>query len=142
MTALLFVQENATVSLLVLKNNIRRKLQHLIASLKTNEIPLRHISFKLDGRTLDPNIFADLIVTRLMCCEKIHVALVRIYSCFMNIRSAKGIRFEHKSYLYYICVAISTVQCSRRFENREPGPIAKICWITTSCEIFCLYVSK
>lgn len=47
-----------------------------------------------------------------------------------------------QKYSFYICIAISTRQCSQGFKNRKLWSIVQMWWIITTCRILHLYVSS
>lgn len=125
-----------------LEEKLRREVQHLVCILHTNELPLRHLLSKLDGGTTGPKTFSGPIGARLMGCENLNVVSFEPIpvAWTSEMQKTEDLSTDQK-YLFDICAAVSTGQCSRELQNRKPGPIVQSRWITTACRILRLYVS-
>jgi len=123
----------------IMELKLRRPLQWLICLLHTKELPLRHLMQKLDGGTQGPDVFSGIIGKALKTCEQLPV----VQFCaimFENCLSLDGADLStDQQYMYDMCQAISTGQCSPDLALRKPGPIVHSRWLTTANRLLRLY---
>ena len=125
----------------LLELTLRRPLQWLICLLNANELPLRHLMQKLDGGTQGPNVFSGFIGKALQTCEQLPVVQ---YSTIMfeNCPTVDGADLStDQQYMYDMCIAVSSGQCSPDLALQKPGPIVHSRWLTMANRVLRLYVA-
>ena len=96
---------------------------------------------KLDGGTQRPDVFSGIIGKTLKTCEQMPVVH---YSAIMfeNCPSLDGADLStDQRYLYHMCHAVSSGQCSPDLALQKPGPIVHSRWLTTANRLLRLYVA-
>lgn len=131
-------RKNGAISQLELK--LGRPLQRFICQLHANELPLRHLFQKLDGQTTGPKGFAGTIGNQIQQCENMPVVNYNIINCELPEVDFLDLSADQK-YLFQICVAVSTGECSVDLLNRSPGKLSHSRWLTLANRILRLYVS-
>jgi hypothetical protein len=125
----------------LLEEQLGRPLQWLVCLLHANELPLRHLLQKLDGRTSGPKAFTGPIGKRLTNCEDLPVvpfASITFENC-PDITSAD--LSSDQQYLYAMCQAVSSGSCHADLALQKPGPLVHSRWLTTANRLLRLYVS-
>jgi len=107
--------------LIGLEREIGRALQWLICLLHFNELPLRHLVIKLDGKTTGPNSFSGPIGKAISTCEKKPVVNFTPIPAPWT-ESVEDVELStDQSYLLAICKAVSSGICDQSLANRDPG---------------------
>lgn len=109
--------------------------------LHCNELPLRHLFLKLDGRTVGPKAFSGAIGKQLQICETLPVISFEPISSELPLMDFADLSTDQK-YLYEITAAISSNNLSADLANRNPRKITHSRWLTTANRILRLYVSS
>lgn len=123
-----------------LETFVGHKLHWFVCLLHTNELPLRHLFQKIDGKTSGPQHFSGRIGKSLETCETLPVtSFVPIPVALPEI-SKKDLSTDQK-YLLDISQAVSSGVCTPNLANKSPGKMAHSRWLTTANRILRLYVS-
>lgn len=116
-----------------------RPLQWLVCQLHGNELPLRHLFMKIDGKTSGPNAFSGSIGQKLKNCHLLPV--VNFVPIAVNLPQVPDDISTDQKYLYDICQAVSNGCCPAKLANRHPGTICHSRWLTTANNLLRLYIS-
>ena len=129
-----------------LENKMGRKLIWLICALHTNELPLRHLMIKLDGKTTSGNKFSGPIgklitsnVRLLKVKESIPKVGVEIGLIELDKSVIKCLSQDQK-YLYEITKAIQSGLFPPYMKDRAIGPHSHARWLNLAnrlCRIWC-----
>jgi len=126
----------------LLEKEFGRPLQRLVCLLHFNELPLRHLMQKTDGVTSGPKAFTGVIGKALATCEQLPVIKYNPIS-FDNCPSLHDVELSNdQKYLYDMCTAVSTGNCSESLAVMKPGPLVHSRWLTTANRLLRLYVSS
>ena len=122
------------------EKRLQPPLQWIICMLHLNELPLRHLSNKLDGATTGPSSHSGPIGKSLQNCEKLPIIN------YEKIQSElPEVKFEDLStdqkYLYEITMAVISGKCSDDLSNRSPSKMSHARWLTKANRILRLYIS-
>lgn len=123
-----------------LERNLKRPLQWFVCMLHANELPLRHLLQHLDGETTGPRAFGGSIGKSLSSCEKLPIVEFSKINGELPVISEAELSTDQK-YLYDMCVAVNTGNCSFVLSKRDPGKIVHSRWLTTANRILRLYVA-
>lgn len=118
----------------LLELELKRPLQWFICMLHCNELPLRHLFLKLDGRTVGPKAFSGLIGRQLQICETLPVVLFEPILSELPLMDFVDFSTDQK-YLYEIVTAISNNNLSADLANRNPGKLNHSRWLTLANRI-------
>jgi hypothetical protein len=125
----------------LLEEELGHPVQWLICLLHANELPLRHLIHKLDGVTQGPTGFSGIIGKAIETCEELPVVNY-IPITFANCPCLDGVDLStDQQYLYDICLAVSSGECSTDLASRRPGPVVHSRWLTTANRLLRLYIS-
>lgn len=119
---------------------LKKPLQWFICLLHCNELPLRHLFLKLDGRTVGPNAFSGPLGKQLQNCETLPVVSFEKITSELPFVDSADLSTDQK-YLYEITSAISKNSFSADLINRNPGKMNHSRWLTTANRILRLYVA-
>jgi hypothetical protein len=120
--------------------HLSRPLQWLVCQLHANELPLRHLIEKLDGKTSGPRGFVGPIGKQLQKCETLPIANfqpIKVDIPFVDINDLS----TDQKYLIDIHQAVSSGECNPDLSRRNPGKMAHSRWLTTANRILRLYVA-
>ena len=129
----------------LLEKRLNRKLIWLICALHTNELPLRHLMIKLDGRTISDNRFegpiGKLILTVLDLKIKENIPPIDIEITLVDLDSEilADLSSDQK-YLYDIVTAIKTGHLTENIKNKKIGPHHHARWLNLAnrlCRLWC-----
>jgi hypothetical protein len=124
----------------LLEKRLKKPLQWLVCQLHGNELPLRHLMEHLDGPTSGPRGFSGPIGGALLGCQHMPVVDFNRIETDFPINTVTDLSTDQQ-YLFDICHAVVSGQCSDDLARREPGKIAHSRWLTTANRILRLYVS-
>ena len=115
---------------------------HLCCQLHANELPLRHLMQKLDGKTNGPAGFTGKIGKTLKDCEKrpVNVHFNPIPTERINV-GCDDLSTDQK-YLLEIHTATSQGRVDDPVFERDPGVLNHSRWLTTANRILQFYVSQ
>lgn len=114
-------------------------LQWFVCQLHQNELPLRHLFEKLDGKTTGPGTFTGSIGKQLKMCHQLPV--VKYKKIGSSLSDMTGVKLSaDQDYLYNIVHAVSNGQCSVSLANKYPGNISHARWLNTANNILRLYI--
>lgn len=122
-----------------LEVEIGHSLQWLICLFHANELPLRHLIEKIDGKTNDPKGFSGPIGKLLLTCQNLPVVKFKKINGTLpefDLRDSS----TDQIYLYEICSAIARGDVPLNLLNREPGKMGHARWLTTANRVLRLYV--
>lgn len=131
----------------IFEDRLHRPVQWLICLLHLNELPLRHLILKLDGKTLSPVQFEGPIGRSICRPEKeIKTKIVRFkkirFDCTVpDIESAAKYFSADQKYLFDMCTAISSGKVNRSLARRSLGKLSMARWLTTANRILRVYIS-
>lgn len=124
----------------LLEEELHKPLQWFICQLHANELPLRHLLIHLDGATSGPRAFSGKIGKQLATCEKLE--LVSFVPIEVNLPDMSLVSLStDQQYLYDLCIAISSGNCSMDLSRRHPGALSHARWLTAANRLLRLYVS-
>lgn len=124
-----------------LEAKLGRPLQRFICQLHANELPLRHLFQHLDGQTTGPVTFSGVLGKQIQQCEKLPLVKYETIDCKLPNLDFVNLSTDQK-YLYEICVAVSSGECSVELLNRNPGKVSHARWLTLANRILRLYISS
>lgn len=130
-------------ALVRLERKLGRPLQWFVCLLHFDELPLRSLITKHDGRTTGPDTFSGIIGKRVQGCEELPIVGFNRIEFRCNVKNLADIANSlstDQRYLFNICNAISNGDCSRLAEHK-PGKVGHARWITMASRICRLYVS-
>lgn len=115
-----------------------------MCQLHANELPLRHLLHKLDGKTSDPTTFTGPIGKQLYNAHKLPI--LNFVAIPSNLPDLNEIALStDQNYLYhmvnYLYHMVSVGKCSSSLTNKSPGNISHARWLTTANNTLRLYVS-
>ena len=129
-----------------LENKMGRKLIWLICALHTNELPLRHLMIKLDGKTTSGNKFSGpigkLITSNIMLLKvKESIPKVGVEICLIELDEhvIKSLSQDQK-YLYEITKAIQSGIFPPHMKDRAIGLHSHARWLNLAnrlCRVWC-----
>lgn len=122
------------------EEKLQRPLQWIICMLHLNELPLRHLFNKLDGKTTGPHSYNGPIGKLLGKCEVQPVIVYEIIPSQLPVIRAEELSMDQK-YLYAITTAVMTGNCPPDLAHKSPGKISHARWLTTANRILRLYVA-
>ncbi|KAL4712991.1 hypothetical protein ACJJTC_012061 [Scirpophaga incertulas] len=125
----------------LMEEELKKPLQWFICQLHSNELPLRHLLLRLDGKTTGPKCFSGPIGSELQKCEIMPIVEFTAISSTLPEITANDLSTDQK-YLYDIMTAVRTGVCSSDLANMEPGPLNHSRWLTTANRILRLYITK
>ena len=117
-----------------------RPLQWSICLLHANELPLRHLIIKLDGKTTGPNGFSGPIGKSLTNCEDLEVVSFDPVES-EEITLSESDLSNDQNYLLSMYLAVSRGYVDTSLSSRKPGKVVLSRWLTTACRILRLYVA-
>jgi hypothetical protein len=106
-----------------------------------NELPLRHLLQHLDGTTSGPRAFSGPIGKALATCETLPVVCFEKIEVDMPTVTLKNLSTD-QHYLWEICNAVSTGQCSVGLLKKSPGTMSHSRWLTTANRLLRLYIAS
>lgn len=128
----------------LLEVHLNRPLHWFICLLHVNELPLRHIFHYLDGATTGPRSFTGEIGKAIQSCEKLPVvnfqAIPDISLPVLPAHVLDDLSSDQK-YLYNICQALQSGNCSADLAQVQPGTLSHSRWLTAANRILRLYIS-
>lgn len=119
---------------------LNKPVHHFICQLHANELPLRHLVEKLDGKTSGPHGFTGPIGKLLNDCENLPIVAFEIIDAEKPTVHCYDLSTDQK-YLLEIHQAIITGICSPDLAHRNPGKMAHSRWVTTANRLLRLYIS-
>ncbi|XP_050308327.1 uncharacterized protein LOC126744782 [Anthonomus grandis grandis] len=122
------------------EKKLQRPLQWIICMLHLNELPLRHLFNKLDGKTTGPHSYNGPIGKQLEKCEIKPVIEYEIIPSQLPVIKTEDLSMDQK-YLYAINTAVITGNCPTDLAHKSPGKISHARWLTTANRILRLYVA-
>ena len=105
-----------------------------------NEIPFKHIIETFYGDANRPNLFCGSVTKELEYCSNSRIVDFKIILTDFPDIDFQKLSTDQK-YLWEISYAISTGECSRKLELKQPGAMSLSRWINTSSRFLRLYVS-
>lgn len=126
----------------LLEKKLNRPLQWFVCMFHGNELTLRHLFKHLDGKTSGPRGFSGSIGKQLETCDDlpiIHFERLDGNLPEMTEDTVNDLSRDQK-YLFEICQAVCSGECSDSLSRRNPGRIAHSRWITMANRILRLYV--
>jgi hypothetical protein len=125
-----------------LEKKLGRKLHLVGCLLHTNELPLRHLITKLDGKTLSGNRFSGPIGQQLMLdtytsdpvdFQPVSTTVVRPPDDVV-----RDLSNDQRLLLEYL-LGVSSGAVDESYIKRKPGPVSHARWLTTATRILILY---
>ena len=118
-------------------------MQWIVCQLHANELPLRHLMQKLDGKTNEPAGFTGKIRKAFKDCEKllINVHFNPIPTELISV-DCDDLRSTDQKYLLEIHRATSQGRVDDPVFERAPGALNHSRWLTTVNRILRFYVSQ
>jgi hypothetical protein len=125
-----------------LEMQLKKPLHWFICLLHCNELLLRHLMDKIDGRTLGPKSSSGLIGKAIESCEKLPITKFSKISLpeLPNLGNCSDLSTDQKLLLDF-CKAIAEGYWPEELARRTPGPISHARWLTKAIRILRLYVS-
>lgn len=127
-----------------LEGKLKRPLQWVICQLHTNELPLRHLIEKFDGKTKGPFGFTGPIGKEIASCHSRDIVQYQpIHSDLIDIIPDLDMAdlSTDQRYLLAISKAVITGTPEEGLEGKSPGKLSHARWLTTANRILRLYVS-
>ena len=124
----------------ILEKRIGKPLQWIICQLHANELPLRHLITKLEGKTTGPVGFTGKIGKQLKDCEMRPIVDFQRIPGEQIILDTDDLSTDQK-YLLDVYHAVSSGNCSESMACRQPGKMAHSRWLTTANRILRLYMA-
>lgn len=126
-----------------LEEKLQRPLQWNICLLHFNELPLKHLFQKIDGRAIGPETFSGPIGRKLKICmdDKIIKFDAIDVSFSLPVTNSEDLSTDQK-YLHDCFYAVKSGECSENLANRSPGKLNLSRWTTTANRILRHYMSK
>lgn len=126
-----------------LERKLGRKLHMVGCFLHMNELPLRHLITKLDGKTLSGNKFSGPIGQQLSAEDLHQRRPVNFERVPTNIERPpqqilEDLSNDQRILLEYM-LAVSSGEIPENFVNRKAGPVSHARWLTTATRILMLY---
>lgn len=131
-------KKNGTVRRL--ETFVGHKLHWFVCLLHTNELPLRRLFQKIDGKTSGPQQFSGMIGKSLETCETLALTSFTSVPVALPEIDKNDLSADQK-YLLDISKAVSSGECPPDLANRSPGTMSHSRWLTTANRILRLYVS-
>ncbi|EFN83608.1 hypothetical protein EAI_17496, partial [Harpegnathos saltator] len=103
----------------LLELELKRSLQWFICMLYCNELPLRHLFLKLNGRTVGPKAFSGSTGKQLQICETLPVVSFESILSDLPLIDFADLSIDQK-YLYEIVTAIFNNNLSTDVADRNP----------------------
>lgn len=124
-----------------LEEKLEAPMHWFICQLHLNELPLRHLTEKLDGKTSGPRGFCGVIGQNLQKCETLPVvAFEKIQFSFELDINLKELSTDQQ-YLLQMCKAVSEGSCPEALANKHPGALAHSRWLTLANRLLRLYIA-
>lgn len=124
----------------LMEKQLGKPLQWFVCQLHANELPLRHLIEKLDGKTSGPRGFTGPIGKQLNTCESLPVVDYEPIVVPLRTIDKEDLSTDQK-YMLDIHQAITNGICSVDLSRRKPGKMAHSRWLTTANRVLRLYVS-
>ena len=128
----------------LLESKLSRSLHWFVCQLHANELPLRLLIQKLDGKTTGPREYTGEIGKQLEYCETFPVqkfAAIKKEMPQVSEETKRNLSTDQK-YLYDIVKAVETGHVSEKLADLRPGKMAHSRWLTTANRIMRLYVKR
>ena len=127
-----------------LELKLEKPLHWFVCQLHANELPLRHLIQKLDGKTTGPRGYTGVIGKELENCEKQQVVKFAAIESDMPEVSEDVVEqlSTDQKYLYEMVTAVSKGHVPERLARTTPGKMAHSRWLTTASRVLRLYVTK
>ena len=127
--------------IVALERALSRRLQWIVCQLHGNELPLRHLMQKLDGKTSGPTGFTEEIGKALKDFEKlaVNIHFTPITTEFTNI-DCNDLSTDQK-YLLEIHRAVSQGVVDDPVFKRDPGTLNHSPWLTTANRLLRYYAN-
>ena len=133
---------NGCIRLLELE--FSKPLHWFICQLHGNELALRHLFERIDGKTSGPNSFKGVIGKELHSDFTSKPIVVYDPICgktqYINCDVLNNLSTDQK-YLYNICHAVQSGICSSELASMKPGPIHHARWTTLANRLLRTYIS-
>ena len=130
--------KNGVIALI--EQALGRPLQWIVCQLHANELPLRHLIIKLDGKTTGPLGFTGNIGKQLKDCEHLPIMKFEPIDAEPLPIDTEDLSTDQK-YLLHAYQAVSTGVCSTSLQHWNPGKLAHSRWLTTANRILRLYMA-
>ena len=124
-----------------LELKVGRPMHWFVCLLHANELPLRHLVAKLDGKTSGPKGFSGEVGKKLENCEQKEVIDFDPISSELTVVDRDQLSTDQQ-YMYEIHRAVVSGECSPELARRNPGKMAHSRWLTTANRLLRLYVSE
>lgn len=126
-----------------LEEKLGRPMQWVVCQLHCNELPLRHLLEKLDGKTSGPHGFVGPLGKSLADCHTLDPVDFQPIECELDGLFPDTITdlSSDQQYLLDICKAVSSGVCPTGLAGRSPGKLSHARWLTTANRILRLYIS-
>ena len=124
----------------MIEQKLNKPVHHFICQLHANELPLRHLVEKIDGKTSGPHGFTGPIGKELTTCENLPIVAFEKIDAEEPIVHCKDLSTDQK-YLLDIHKTITTGVCPSDLAHRKPGKMAHSRWVTTANRLLRLYIS-
>jgi hypothetical protein len=125
-----------------LEKRLGRKLHMVGCMLHTNELPLRHLITKLDGKTLSGNRFSGPIGQQLgqdlYKSDPVDFLPVSTTVVRPPDEIVRDLSNDQRLLLEYL-LGISSGEIDENYIKRKPGPVSHARWLTTATRILILY---
>lgn len=122
------------------EQELKHPVQVVICLLHLNELPLRKIFVTLDGPTSGPTSFSGPIGKGLINCQDSPVVNYKTIDSIFPKVDSEDLSTDQK-YLWDVCQAVLTGECSPELASRNPGNISHARWLTMANRILRLYIS-
>ena len=125
----------------LLEMKAERPMHWFVCLLHANELPLRHLVKKLDGKTSGPKGFSGEVGKELELCDEKAVVRFEPITAELPVVDRSVLSTDQK-YMLDIHQAVVSGECSPELARRSPGKMAHSRWLTTANRLMRLYVSK
>lgn len=125
----------------LIEERLNRPLQWLICELHLNELPFKALFAALDGDTSSPSEFKGPIGKTLS--ESLNLQPVEFVPISTKVPDFEGdikTLSTDQLYLYEMCKAISSGNCSISLSKRNPGAISNSRWLTIANHLLRTYI--
>lgn len=123
----------------LLEEKLQRPLQWVVCQLHSNELGLRHMFEKMDGKTTGPSGFWGPIGKRLPSCNKFPIVDFEPIKFELLHVTATDLSTD-QDYLLQICGAVNTGVCSVNLAARSPGTLSHARWLTMANAVLRTYI--
>ena len=123
-----------------IEQTLNRSVQWSICLLHLNELPLRHLITKFDGKTAGPTGFTGVLGKKLIDCEIQPLAEFEPVPS-IEIEIDENSLSSDQKYLLKIYRTITSGLCNNELLTSRPGNLNHSRWLTTASRFMRLYIS-